>query len=312
VARRLGDAQHALERIEGIVGSRSLATLLRHANRVLRPAAEAGALPGSESAVGELMVLVSAGDPAVLDPWLTLDYKRLRISAETRGLSTAELERLLVRVEDTLRRTLPPDWSFAITGPIALAGVLSGEFKRSQAAILSASSGIVFVLIGIYLRSLPWALLALIPNAVALLLLFGVMGHLRIPVEFGAAVVGPIAIGIAADDSIHFLTAYARERRSGRDWLPALSGAISSVGEAVIATSTALALGFLSMLASPIPSISNLGLLAAIAIVAATLADLVVLPALIAGFAAARARLSGAQPAVPGPERTPPTRSDAF
>jgi hypothetical protein len=108
--------------------------------------------------------------------------------------------------------------------------------------------------------------------------------------------VAPVAIGIAADDTIHFLTAYARERSAGYEPVPALRRAIAGVGEAVVATSAALALGFTSMLASPFPSISSLGLLSAIAIAAATLADLIVLPALIAAFAFARRRLRDPAP----------------
>src|SRR5512134_3548683 len=118
------------------------------------------------------------------------------------------------------------------------------------------------------------------------------MGHWGVPMDFGSAIVAPVAIGIAADDTIHFLTAYARERRSGRDPEDALRRAIANVGEAVIATSVALALGFFSMLASPFPSISSLGLLSAIAIIAATLADLIVLPALITSVAVARGPLA--------------------
>ncbi|MGH7286907.1 MAG: MMPL family transporter, partial [Myxococcota bacterium] len=81
------------------------------------------------------------------------------------------------------------------------------------------------------------------------------------------------------------LTAYARERRSGLSPVRAVRGAISKVGEAVIATTIALALGFLSMMTSPFPNISNIGLLGAVAILAATAADLLVLPALIATVA---------------------------
>jgi predicted RND superfamily exporter protein len=151
----------------------------------------------------------------------------------------------------------------------------------------------VFFLIGVYLRSFSWALLAIVPNAVALALLFGAMGHWGVPMDFGSAIVAPVAIGIAADDTIHFLTAYARERRDGYEPVDALRRAITGVGEAVIATSTALALGFLSMLASPFPSISSLGFMSAVAISAATLADLIVLPALIATFAGAGSPLAG-------------------
>jgi hypothetical protein len=111
------------------------------------------------------------------------------------------------------------------------------------------------------------------------------MGHWGILLNFGSAIVAPIAIGIAADDTIHFLTAYSRERRSGKEPIPALQGAISGVGEAVIATSIALALGFLSMIASPMSSVADMGPLCAIAILGATAADLLMLPALIATVA---------------------------
>jgi predicted RND superfamily exporter protein len=124
-----------------------------------------------------------------------------------------------------------------------------------------------------------------IPNAIALVLLFGAMGHWGIRMNFGSAIVAPIAIGIAADDTIHFLTAYARERRSGYEAVVALRRAIGGVGEAVITTSTALALGFLSIMASPMASVADMGVLCGIAIVGATLADLLVLPALIATVA---------------------------
>jgi predicted RND superfamily exporter protein len=306
VLRRLIGAQTALTRIEGIEGARSVATLLLHANSVLRAGSATSPALDSEQAVGELVTLISGGDSGVLDPWLTLDQRHLRISAEIRRLSSGEQERLVSVAEETLRRGLPSDWTFAITGPAALQAVLSGDFARSQTAIVSASCVAVVALIGLYLRSLPWALLAMAPNAVALLLLFGAMGHLGVAMDFGAAIVGPVAIGIAADDTIHFLTAYGRGRRSGLEPLLAVRAAISRVGEAVIATAVALALGFLSMLTSPFPTISNLGLLCALAIVGATLADLVLLPALIAAAATARERLLIAPKRLARSDRLPP------
>jgi hypothetical protein len=273
----------------GLGESRSIATLVLHASRLLHPERSPSELPRSAREVGELMTLVSGGDPASLDAWITFDQRSLRVSAEVADVPTAERRRLLEEADRVLAATLPADWRFQITGPIAVDTHWASAFGRSQTAIVSASTAFVFLLIWIYLRSFAWAVLAMLPNAVALVLLFGAMGHWGVPIDMGSAIVAPVAIGIAADDSIHFLTAYARERRIGHDPLEALRRAISGVGEAVIATATALALGFLSMLASPFPSISSLGLLTATAIFAATLADLLVLPALIA-VAAARLR----------------------
>jgi predicted RND superfamily exporter protein len=209
---------------------------------------------------------------------MSLDHRHLRLSFEADKLPLADKGKLLDAVEGIVNEITPSSWAHSTTGTLELAFRHGDEFGKSQATIVSASSFFVFAVVWIYLRSFPWAVLAMIPNAVALLLVFGVMGHWGISLNFGSAIVAPIAIGIAADDTIHFLTAYARERRSMRDPITALRRAISSVGEAVIATSIALALGFLSMIASPLPSISNIGLLGSVAIVGATVADLIVLP----------------------------------
>jgi hypothetical protein len=281
----LARVEDELESLAGFGRSLSLVGLLRHTNSLLRPEAGRDWLPDTGEGVAELIFLVSAGGSGSLDPWLTLDQRSTRVSFEVEDLSMREKQELLRRTDELLRQTLPAGWSYTITGPVALTSRYGAEFSRSQTNIISASSFLVFAMIGVYLRSIPWALLAMIPNAIALVLLFGAMGHWGIPLNFGSAIVAPIAIGIAADDTIHFLTAYARERRSGKEAIPALHGAISGVGEAVIATSTALALGFLSIMASPMASVADMGLLCAVAIIAATVADLVMLPALIATVA---------------------------
>jgi predicted RND superfamily exporter protein len=283
VLRTVGELQEALGDLVGLGEARSVLTLLGHANRLLR--GDSAPLPDSEAAIAELLLLTSAGAAGALDPWVTIDQRHLRVSVEVVKLSMREQERLLSRVDGLVRQTLPRGWDFTVTGPVVLSSRYGTEFSRSQTNIISASSFIVFALIGVYLRSLPWALLATIPNAIALLLLFGAMGHWGIRMNFGSAIVAPIAIGIAADDTIHFLTAYARERRAGHAAIDAVSRAIAGVGEAVIATALALSLGFLSMIASPMASVADMGLLCAIAILGATLADLLVLPALIATVA---------------------------
>ena len=283
VLRALAQVEDRVHAVPGLGEAKSLVTLLRHANHLLRP--DASDLPDSEAAIAELLFLTSSGTAGALDPWITLDQQHARVSFEVQDLTMHEKELLLSHVDEVLSSIAPPGWSFSITGPILLTSRYGSEFSRSQANIISASTLIVFALIAVYLRSLPWALLAMIPNAVALLLLFGAMGHWGMNMNFGSAIVAPIAIGIAADDTIHFLTAYSRERRSGLDSIPALTRAISGVGEAVIATAIALALGFLSMMTSPMASVADMGLLCAIAIIGATAADLLILPALIATVA---------------------------
>jgi uncharacterized protein len=263
----------------------SIATMLRYAHDRLHRSKAQPSIP-SAATTGELLLLLSSGDSRSVDPWMTLDQSHLRISMEVEKLNLPDKSRLIESVRSILDETVPDNWKAGLTGTVVLAYRHGSEFAQSQISIVSVSSLVVVALVGVYLRSVAWALLAAVPNAVALLLLFGAMGHWGIELNFGSAIVAPIAIGIAADDTIHFLTAYARRRRAGVAPVAALEQAISGVGEAVVATAIALGLGFLSMTTSPFPSISNIGLFGAMAIAGATIADLVILPALISAVAA--------------------------
>jgi predicted RND superfamily exporter protein len=274
--------EDSLRSTPGIGEVRSLLTVLRHANALLQP--EAKSLPDSEPGVAELLFLTSAGSAGTFDPWITIDQRRLRISAEVVDLSMREKESMLGLVRTSLGE-LPEGWQASLTGPVVLTVRYGMDFRRGQTNIIVLSLVLVCTIVGLYLRSAWWAILAVIPNAVALLLLFGAMGHWGMRMNFGSAIVAPIAIGIAADATVHFLTAYARERRTGLEAVPAVGLAVAGVGEAVIATAIALSLGFLSMVASPMASVADMGLLCAIAITGATVADLVVLPALISSVA---------------------------
>jgi predicted RND superfamily exporter protein len=275
----VSEFERELQAIPRVSDARSLITVLRHANRLLRP--EADELPTSEAGIAELLFLTSGGAAGSLDPWVTIDQQNLRLSAGTEDLPMREKDALLRRVRGALQ-ALPEGWDTSLTGPVVLTSRYGVEFRRGQVVIIVVSSVLVCAMIGIYLRSLPWAVLAILPNAIALLLLFGTMGHWGIHMNFGSAIVAPIAIGIATDDTVHFLAAYARERRSNLAPVAAVGRAITGVGEPVIATAIALCLGFASMVVSPMASVADMGLLCAIAIAGATLADLLLLPALIA------------------------------
>jgi hypothetical protein len=107
------------------------------------------------------------------------------------------------------------------------------------------------------------------------------MGFLGVALDAGSALVAPIAIGIAVDDTIHFLHAFKARRLLGHDSLDSARLAGRQVGRAIVTTSATLAAGFLAMLVSRFQSMANIGLLSAAAIAAAFAAELLVLPALI-------------------------------
>jgi predicted RND superfamily exporter protein len=281
--RHVGSIATFLSSIEGLGRTHSVLGPITRANRLLHdddPAFER--LPETQQAVGELLTLISFGSPAVLDPWLSLDHRQVRLSTEARNLNQAGRAHVLDHLRRYLTENVPMGWSYTVTGPLVLFYQFAEGVNRTQFRSFSTAALVVFALLAVFLRSLRWGALAMIPNLIPVIVLLGILGHWGIYLDGGTAMVAPIAIGIAVDDTIHLLNQYALQRRAGHASLPAIQAAMRAVGRPVITTTAALSLGFLTMLTSSFQSIANIGLLSAVAVLGALVADLLVLPALIA------------------------------
>ena len=90
-----------------------------------------------------------------------------------------------------------------------------------------------------------------------------------------------VCLGLAVDDTVHVLSALKRQRREGVSIANAVRRAVAETGNAVVLGGIVLAVGFAAVTASSVPALANFGLLACAAVVAATVAELVFLPALL-------------------------------
>ena len=132
------------------------------------------------------------------------------------------------------------------------------------------------------LRSFKLGALSLLPNAVPILMTFGLWALLVGKVGMAAATVSASSLGIIVDDTVHFLTKYLRARReNGLDAAGAVRYAFRTVGVAIITTTLILTAGFLVLAWSTFRINFELGLLTAIAIVFALLTDFFLLPSLL-------------------------------
>ena len=90
-----------------------------------------------------------------------------------------------------------------------------------------------------------------------------------------------VCLGLAVDDTVHVLSAISRQRRPGVSIASAVRRAVAETGNAVVIGGVVLAVGFAAVTASSVPSLAGFGILACAAVLAATLAELVFLPALL-------------------------------
>ena len=140
------------------------------------------------------------------------------------------------------------------------------------------------------LGSFRRGLVSMIPNLMPVVAVLGVMGWLGAPLDSTTIVVGAMVIGIAVDDTIHFMHKFHRYFEETGDLETAVAETMRTTGSALLFTSLVLVAGFSIFGLSEMANIRTFGLLSAFAAAVAFLADLLVAPALLAAVEHLRSR----------------------
>jgi predicted RND superfamily exporter protein len=163
-------------------------------------------------------------------------------------------------------------------------------FLRTQQAVLDSlirSFGLAFCVIGVVMMVLlrnPLAgLIAMLPNLLPVGLVFGLISWCGIAVDIGTMLTASVALGIAVDGTLHLLTWFQSGIRRGMSRRVAVSHALTHAGPAMWQTSAAVGIGLLMLAPTELLLVSRFGWLMASLIAAALVADLIFLPALLAG-----------------------------
>jgi hypothetical protein len=122
----------------------------------------------------------------------------------------------------------------------------------------------------------------MVPNLVPIAFFFGLMGILEVPLNLGTSIIAAMALGISVDDTIHLMTRLSREIRGTSEQSEALLRTFASVGKPAVFTALLLVGGYATLAFSTFVPLRQFGLLSAATIFAAVIADLVLLPALLA------------------------------
>ena len=125
----------------------------------------------------------------------------------------------------------------------------------------------------------------MVPTLLPVVVVLGAMGWLGMSLDVARAMIAAVVIGIGVDDAVHVLRQYQLRRDAGENSHGAMRGALQHSGRAVVTTSFALALGFLTLMMSAWQTVASFGFFVALSIVGALAATLFVLPALIFAFA---------------------------
>jgi len=278
VLARMDVVQRWLATRPGVTSVRSVLDALRETHRALKRGDPAAAvLPSTRPLAAQLHLLLE-GD-ADFAAVVQEDASRARMTVR---FNLSELESLIAAIpaiEARLTEASSADLTFTATGYGMLFARLEGYLVDSQVRGMLIAFVVITVMLGLLLRSLPLALFAMIPNLGPVIVGLAIMAAAGIPLDPGTLMVGPLALGLVVDDTVHFLVRYRRLRAAGRSAEEATAEAITGTGRALVLTTVLLAASFLVLLGAGTAMAMHFGVIAALVAVLALVADLVVLPA---------------------------------
>lgn len=237
------------------------------------------ALPNRADLIAQYALLYDLGDPQTLAPWIHQESGRHHVLLRMAHAATTEVQAFVGRVDAHLRRLVPAPLEARLTGTGLLRVATAYEFTAGLVRELLLASLAMTILLAVALRS-PWlGLLALLPNLLPIVLVYGLLGWLGIPLNVATVTTGAAALGNAVDDTVQYLDRYRRLRGTlGPD---ARRATLDAVGVPMIVSDVVLAAGFSVLLAASFLPVATLGLLGAAAMVLSLLANLLLLPALV-------------------------------
>jgi len=223
---------------------------------------------------------------ALFTPYLSGDGNQIRFS-----IRVFESDRTLRRTEllEKIRRFLRQEMGLEdaqvhLTGMLVLYNNMLQSLFRSQILTLGVVFVAIMLMFVVLFRSVKMAFIAIIPNLVASIQVLGLMGWLGIPLDIMTITIAAIVIGIAVDNTIHYIHRFSAEFPVDRDYWATVRRCHGSIGHAMYYTTMTITLGFAILaLSNFIPTI-YFGLLTGFSMLVALLADLALLPLLLVGF----------------------------
>lgn len=241
--------------------------------------ADAYAIPASKALVSQLLFF---GGSDELERYADSTYKETAILVRASTAGTGETNALVDAVESILEE-LPESIEGRVTGGTVLLARTSDDIALGQALSLSTAFLIIYAILVLLFTSFRVGFFALLPNALPVLVYFGALGWSGVPLNITTGLVACLVLGIAVDDTIHFLTRFNLDSKRLADERAGAKEALLHVGRPVTTTSLALCLGFLVLTFSSLRDQQQFGVLASFTLGVAWLVDLTFTPALAMG-----------------------------
>ena len=279
--QQLDILQHKVDGYDLTKRTTSILDILKDLNQTLNNGDTAFyRIPDTEEEVAQMILLYENAGGTESEYWVDYDYRRLRLMIEISDFNSAQVERELARIQADAEQLFPKA-KITVVGNIPQYVTMMQYLVRGQMLSFVLSILIIGVILMIAFQSIRVGLIGLVPNMMPAVFVGGYMGWAGIPLDMMTATLLPMMLGMAVDDTIHFINHSKLEFDRTRNYQTAIRRTFRVVGVAIVITSIITSAVFASFCSSACTMCLNFGLMAIIGILSALAADLLVTPILV-------------------------------
>lgn len=240
-------------------------------------------IPENRELVAQLLLLYENAGGTESEYWVDYDYKYLRLSVHLNDWQVKQMTEDFNEVSRYAKELFPKS-EINIVGTVPQFIKMIDYITRGQIISFGIALLVIAVLMMIVFGSVKTGLIALIPNLTPVIVIGGIMGFAGIPLSSSTVLIIPVILGLAVDDSIHFINHSKMEFLRTRNYRESILRSIRSVGVALVFTTLVLGANFLTYLTSEVNYYFFLGILAVSGMLSALLADFFITPLLFKRF----------------------------
>jgi diguanylate cyclase (GGDEF)-like protein len=217
----------------------------------------------------------------MLTRFMSPDFSKANILLLTHISSSREFLALRAKTLAFVKQHFSKDLNWEVTGLGMVIAASSHQLTIGQIKSLATTMILVFGIMSLLFMSSKVGLIAIVPNLFPIIINFGIMGWLGIQLSMVTSLIASIAIGLAVDDTIHYLARYNREFKKDLDDKRAIRDTLHHVGRPITFTTITICAGFSVLIFSSFKPTAIFGVMMVITSLAALVGDLILLPSLI-------------------------------
>jgi len=255
----------------------SLLDIVKRYNKIMNATQS---VPDDRNLIAQYLLLYSMGLPQGMEitDQMDFDQRTLRITVLTNIVDTSKDLEMINYAKEWWAHT---PYRLTLTGQTAMYARMQYDVTKTLIYSLSLTILIVSLMMLLIFKRLKILWILLLPNLLPVLLVIGAMGWTGLRIDLGVAIAGAIIIGVAVDDTIHYLVKYFDARKRGLGMAETFDEVLHYAGRAILFTTVVLSLSFAVFVFSEFTPNRNFGVVTATALVIALIIDLLYLPALL-------------------------------